>query len=120
MNVLVKPLAQGGLALAISISGIVNMLLLLYFLRRKIGFIDGRRIITSLSKILFASAIMGMAVWLVLRYISTFTGTNFSGSLIDLVVGTIVGAVVFLVLAVVLRMQELEFILQIARRRIAK
>jgi putative peptidoglycan lipid II flippase len=120
MNVLVKPLAQGGLALAISISGIVNMLLLLYSLRRKIGFIDGRRIITSLSKILLASTIMGMAVWLMLRYTSTFTGTNFSGSLIDLVVGTFVGAVVFLVLAVVLRMQELELILQIARRRIAK
>jgi len=120
MNVLVKPLAQSGLALAISISGIVNMLLLLYFLKRKIGFIDGWRILTSLIKILFASTIMGMAVWLVFRYTSTFADTNFWGSLINLVVGTCVGVVVFLLLAVVLRMQELEFILQIARRKIAK
>lgn len=117
MNVLVKPLAQGGLALAISISGIVNMLLLLYFLKRKIGFIDGRRIITSLTKILLASTIMGMVVWLVFRFTSTFAGTNFLGSLLNLVVGTCVGAVVFLFLAQVLRMQELKFILQIARRR---
>ena len=120
MIVLIKPLAQGGLALAISISGIVNMLLLLYFLKRKIGLIDGRRILTSLSKILFASTIMGMAVWWVFRYTSTFADTNFWGSLINLVVGTSVGAVVFLILAVVLRMQELEYILQIARRKIAK
>ena len=120
MNLLVKPLAQGGLALAISISGIVNMLLLLYFLKRKIGLIDGRRILTSLSKILFASTIMGMAVWLVFRFTSTFADTNFWGSLINLVVSTCVGAVVFLMLAVVLRMQELEYILQIARRKIAK
>ena len=120
MNVLVKPLAQGGLALAISISGIVNMLLLLYFLKRKIGFIDGRRILTSLTKILFASTIMGMVVWLVFRYTLTFAGTNFLGSLLNLVVGTCVGALIFLFLAVVLRMQELKFILQIVRRRIAK
>jgi len=120
MYVLIKPLAQGGLALAISLSGIVNMFLLLYFLKRKIGLIDGRRILTSLIKILFASTIMGMAVWLVFRYTSTFADTNFWGSLINLVVGTCVGAAVFLILAVVLRMQELEFILQIGRRKIAK
>ena len=63
---------------------------------------------------------MGMAVWLVFRFTSTFADTNFWGSLINLVVGTCVGAVVFLILAVVLRMQELEYILQIARRKIAK
>ena len=120
MYVLIKPLAQGGLALAISISGIINMLLLLYFLKRKIGMIDGRRILTSLTKILFASTIMGMAVWWVFRYTSTFADTNFWGSLINLVVGTCVGAVVFLILAVVLRMQELDYILQIARRKIKK
>lgn len=120
MNVLVRPLAQGGLALAISISGIVNMLLLLYFLKRKIGLIDGRRIITSLSKILLASTIMGMVVWLVYRIISTFSGTNFMGSLLNLVVGTCVGAVVFLFLAVFLRMPELKFVLTLVRRRIAR
>jgi len=59
--VIMEPLRGGKPALAISISGIVNMLLLLYFLKRKIGFIDGRRIITSLTKILLASTIMGMA-----------------------------------------------------------
>ncbi|HUX47080.1 MAG TPA: murein biosynthesis integral membrane protein MurJ [Desulfosporosinus sp.] len=120
MNVLVKPLAQGGLALAISISGIVNMLLLLYFLKRKIGYIDGRRIITSLTKILLASTIMGMAVWLVFRFTSTFAGTNFLGSLLNLVIGTCVGATVFLFLAVVIRMPELEYILQIVRRKTAQ
>ncbi|MDA8441617.1 MAG: murein biosynthesis integral membrane protein MurJ [Peptococcaceae bacterium] len=120
MNLLVKPFAQGGLALAISISGIVNMLLLLYFLRRKIGLIDGRRIVTSLSKILLASVLMGGTVWLVYRLTSIFAGVNFLGSLINLVIGSLVGALVFLVLAVILRMPELKFVLQIARRRMAK
>lgn len=72
------------------------------------------------TKILLASTIMGMAVWLVFRFTSTFAGTNFWGSLLNLVVGTCVGAVVFLFLAVVLRMQELKFVLQVARRRTAK
>jgi putative peptidoglycan lipid II flippase len=120
MNVLVKPLAQGGLALAISLSGIANMLLLLYFLKRKIGLIDGRRIMASLTKILFASAIMGLAVWLVFHFTLTFAGTDFWGSLLNLVVGSCLGAVVFLSLAVVLRMQELEFVFRVVRRRVVK
>jgi putative peptidoglycan lipid II flippase len=120
MNVLVKPLAQGGLALAISLSGIVNMLLLLYFLKRKIGLIDGRRIITSLTKILLASTIMGMVVWSAFYFTSRFAGFGFWGSLLSLVVGTSVGGGVFLLLAVVLRMQELEFVFRIVRRRVVK
>lgn len=120
MNVLVKPLAQGGLALAISISGIVNMLLLLYFLKRKISLIDGRRIMVSLAKILFASAIMGIVVWLAFRFTSKFAGTNFLGSLFNLMVGILVGIVIYFFLALALRMQEMKFILQIVRRKFAK
>lgn len=39
-----------------------------------------RRILTSLTKILFASTTMGMTVCLVFRYTSTFADTNFWGA----------------------------------------
>ncbi|HEX3015478.1 MAG TPA: murein biosynthesis integral membrane protein MurJ [Desulfobacteria bacterium] len=117
MNVLVRPLAQGGLALAISLSGIVNMLLLLYCLKRKIGFIDGRRILVSLLKILAGSTIMGLIVFLVFRLTSWVVGAGFWGALVNLIVGAIVGALVFFLLAVILRMQELKFVLQVVARK---
>ena len=119
MNIFIKPLAQGGLALAISLSGIVNMFLLLYCLKRKIGLIDGRRILTSLSKILFASTVMGLGVWTVFHFTSKFAGINFVGSLFNLVVGLITGTAIYVLLAVILRMQEMNFLVKIVRRRAA-
>lgn len=62
--ILVKPMEQGGLALAYSISGIVNMALLFVMLRKKIGYINGKRIISSFFLILLASAIMGFFAWI--------------------------------------------------------
>lgn len=119
MNVLVKPFAQGGLALAISLSGIVNMLLLLYFLKQKIGLIDGRRILTSLIKIIIASIIMGIVVLLVYHFTLTLTGPNILGAVLNLVIGIFIGVVIYLFLAILLRMEEMKFILQITRRRIS-
>jgi putative peptidoglycan lipid II flippase len=117
MNVLVKPLAQGGLALAISISGIINMLLLLYFLRRRIGFIYGKQMLASLSKILLSSIIMGVVVWLVFHVISTGEGANFWHSLFNLAICTCIGLVIYLILAVMLRMREIRLVLNIFRHK---
>ena len=120
MELLVKPLAQGGLALAISISGFVNMLLLLLFLKRKITFIDGRRLITSLTKIVFASGIMGVVIWSMVHLLSRYTDNSFLGSLVTLACGTTLGITVFVFFAIVLRMQELKSVVNVARRRFAK
>lgn len=120
MNTLVKPLAQGGLALAISISGIVNMLLLLYFLKKKIGFIYGRQMIVSLIKILLASIIMGVVVWIIFHFISALVSTNFLNSLFSLVICTCIGLTLYMFLAVRLRMKEIEVILNILRQKFAK
>ncbi len=61
--ILMGPLAHGGLALANSIAAMMNLGLLTVMLRRKIGRIDGRRILRSLLKILPASALMGLICW---------------------------------------------------------
>ncbi len=54
-----------GLALGTSIAASVNAGLLLYFLRRKIGGLDGPRIVRTLVKIVVAAAVMGVAVYAV-------------------------------------------------------
>lgn len=53
--ILMFPLAHGGLALATSLAAVVNFSLLLIILRRRIGRIDGRRIVQSHLKVILAS-----------------------------------------------------------------
>ena len=61
--VLMKPLLHGGLALATTLSALANMLLLLWFLRRKIGRFGGRGILSSGVKSLVASIPMTVVVY---------------------------------------------------------
>ena len=117
MKLLISPLAQGGLALAMSVSAIVNMLLLLYLLRRRIGSIDGGRILNSFLKITLASLVMGVMVYFVSGITTALVYPGKIGSLITLLVGTAVGAAVFGSAAFLLHMPELEFLTQTLRRR---
>lgn len=59
---LMEPLLHGGLALATTLSALGNMLLLLYFLRRKLGPFGGRQIMISAGKIILATLPMMVVV----------------------------------------------------------
>ncbi|HEX9020638.1 MAG TPA: murein biosynthesis integral membrane protein MurJ [Nitrospirota bacterium] len=61
------PLAHGGLALATSLAAALNIGLLTVQLRKKIGRMDGKRILNSLLKIVPASLAMGAIGWWVSR-----------------------------------------------------
>ncbi len=65
---LMGPLLHGGLALATTLSALANMLLLLWFLRRKIGRFGGRGILTSGLKSLVASVPMAAVVYCACQY----------------------------------------------------
>ena len=56
---LVRVMGYRGLALGTSIAALFNALLLMFFLRRRLQGIDGRRVTGSLGRILLASAAMG-------------------------------------------------------------
>ena len=60
---LMRPLLHGGLALASSISAMGNLMLLLLFLRRKIGPFGGRGVFVAAIKALAASLPVGVAAW---------------------------------------------------------
>ncbi len=59
--VLVRVLGFKGLALGTAIAAILNAVVLLWLLRRRLGGLDGRRVAVSLTKIAVASAVMGVA-----------------------------------------------------------
>jgi putative peptidoglycan lipid II flippase len=58
---LVGLMGYGGLALGTSIAALFNAALLIFFLRKRLGGIEGRRISASLVRITIAAAIMGIA-----------------------------------------------------------
>jgi putative peptidoglycan lipid II flippase len=60
---LVRVMGFRGLALGTALAAMFNAVTLLWLLRRRLGGLDGRRIATSLLKIVIASIVMGLAAW---------------------------------------------------------
>jgi putative peptidoglycan lipid II flippase len=60
---LVRVLGYAGLALGTGLAALVNAGLLFWFLRKRLGGLDGRRVSVSLTKILIASVVMSIAAW---------------------------------------------------------
>lgn len=58
-----KPLGFRGLALATSVSAMVNMVTLMIFLRRRVGPLDLRDLASSFSRLLGCSALMGAGLY---------------------------------------------------------
>ncbi|MCR6544949.1 murein biosynthesis integral membrane protein MurJ [Dehalobacterium formicoaceticum] len=118
---LVGPMAQGGLALAYSLAGILNMLILLWMLRKKIGAMNGRQMIRSFGQTLLASSIMGIACFYTARFCVMIWGVETKlAQLLQLSLSIGVGIVVFAVFAIVFRMEESELVLGILRRKLRR
>jgi putative peptidoglycan lipid II flippase len=60
---LMRPLDHGGLALAVSLASIVNLILLTKALNTKVGHIDWRSIRSSTCRTVACSGVAGGAVW---------------------------------------------------------
>ena len=73
---LVGPMAHGGLALATSLASWLNMGVLIYLLRRRLGKIEGRKIAMTLAKVSVSAAFMvAFVIWYAGAYYSYSAGT---------------------------------------------
>ena len=102
-------LGHRGLALSLSAVAVVNFALLFFFLRRKLGGIEGRGLAATFAKVTAASALMGSACWLVSRQLAgQLALESLSARMLDVGVSIGVGVVVFYLAARVLRVSELD------------
>ncbi len=86
------------LAIAFSVSGILNMLLLIFVLRKKVGYLDDRKIISSFFKIGFSSLAAGAAIQLARYYLGNFISLDTLAEVLSqIVISGSVGVVVFLI-----------------------
>jgi putative peptidoglycan lipid II flippase len=114
---LMGPLKHGGLALANSIASGVNFSLLFYLLSRRIVSVDYRRVLTSFSKTLIASIIMGLTAWSILHGpLWRGNGEVFKKSLY--LSGTILlCAGIYFLFALILKSEELRTLFNMFRRK---
>ncbi len=106
-----------GLALAFSISSIIYLGLLLFYLRKKIGSLDEIVIFTSFFKILFASLVMAFATYLTLHLVAPLVNMQtFWGIVIQTASAIGVAVIVYFGLAFLLKLEEMAVFKLLTRR----
>lgn len=98
-----------GLALAFSFASVLNMILLMIFLRLKVGYLDDWKIIISVLKILFASFVMAIIVYGMLYFVAPFVNMrSFLGIMVQSFSAGLLGLTVYIILTLILRCDEIE------------
>ena len=119
--IFVRIWGANGLALAFSAAGIASMIMLAVFLKRKVGQLRGREILTSAIKTTIASAVMFVALFLLCRMLETMMPLERKVfQLLEVGILFVVGVAVFFVAAIVLKMKEVESVKSIFLRKFKK
>ncbi len=107
-------LGVAGIALAFSIAGIVNMVLLFIFLHEKIGALDrDHKIFESVSRLVVASILMGILVHYSLYFFSDLVDTSQGfGLLLQTLGATAFGAAFYFLITYLLKCEETQMIFQ--------
>ena len=104
-------LPLGGLALGFSVSNVIEVLLLLWLLRRKLGGIQGYSLLNGLWRMSVAALFMGVGMWLVRDWLGD------TAVLFQLILVGGVGGVIYVAACAALRLEELKRFWQYGRRR---
>ena len=111
-------LGHSGLALAYSITTLLNLGLYLVILRRRLGRIEGGLILRGLAGSLLASGIMGLLVWAFHRELAPHLDlATMSGRLIETLAPVAAGAAVYGLVSLVLQKDETRALLGLLKAR---
>ncbi len=111
------PLKHAGLALANSLASMINVCLLLVWLRRGIGEIDWPRTIRSLIQVVVASIVMGWVAYWVVGNASWVSPGHWGGKIFFLAAGIAAGVFTYISISYLLRNGELSFLMEMLRGR---
>lgn len=105
-------LTFGGLALGYTISTFFELILLLWLLRRKMGGIGGRRVLSGVWRMVLASLITAVITWLSLRQFESIS------ALWQLLIAGFAGTLTYLLASYLLGVTELRQLWSNLRRRL--
>lgn len=114
---LMGPMKHNGLAFANSIAGCSNFLLLFYFLRKRVGSLGTKGIVSSFAKTMIASLIMGMVSYFIISgYEWTMSGYILQKSSY-LTVAITASAGVYFLTSFLLKSEEMGYIISKINKR---
>lgn len=114
---LIGPLKHGGLALAASLSAIVNLLILFLILRKRMRGIGGKSIMSSAVKVIASSAPMGAGVYAISLLVDWSNGGITALKLFVLSLAIAFGVTCYALFARVFRSPEMAFIISMIMER---
>ncbi len=109
--ILMRILDVGGLAFATAIASFINLSILLFYLRKRIGRLGGKRVLLSLAKILVASSAMAIAC----IYSSRLLGQI--NRLIQVAGTILICVIIYILLTHLLRCDEIKYVWKIITRK---
>jgi putative peptidoglycan lipid II flippase len=117
--VLVFGLGVRGLALGHAASYVFSSIVAFVVLRRRLGGLDVRDMTSSVGRTLTAAIATGLSAWLVARLVEAWLGTQTLASQLVLVLAPVgVGLIVFMLGALIFRIEEVDTVWrQLFRRR---
>lgn len=118
--ILVKYMGISGIALATSISSIVCVLILLISLRKRVQGIDFKSLIFTFVKVVIATIIMGMFIRIVYNFGVNLISENKLLSLTMLGISSLLGIFVYILIAKLLKIDEINYIFTTFRKKILK
>jgi len=111
------PLKHAGLALATSLSSMLNLILLSWKLGPRLGRMDLAKHIQSLLRILLCSVPMGLAAYLICSLGNWTTTGNTLQKILLLAIGIAVGLGTYLVCSYWMKNEEMIFLLRMLRKK---
>ncbi|WP_050606728.1 murein biosynthesis integral membrane protein MurJ [Clostridium niameyense] len=115
---ILKFMGVSGLSLATTLSAIVITIMMCIDLSKKLNGMDFRSILISLIKIIIASILMGIIVIFINKFTMMNFGNEFKGSIISILTSAILGGGIYIVAIYVLKVEEIQYIINILLRKL--
>ncbi|MCI0666374.1 MAG: murein biosynthesis integral membrane protein MurJ, partial [Acidobacteria bacterium] len=110
-----------GLALSISAVAVINFLILIFFMGRKLDNIEGRSLSITFIKVLLASCVMGAVSWIVSKWIESYLGSaSLFVRIVDVGASIAIGIVVLYFTARLMRLKEVDLLTAGLQRRFGR
>lgn len=117
---LVKPMGHVGLALAAVLSETLTVPLFFYFLRKRLGNLGLRNCLHIFIASCISSAIMGIVVYLLFRYVSAMLIEGKIYTLLSIMISAVAGALVYFGFMMAMKVKEMDFFTEIVREIMKK